>query len=64
MNRKLLGRYTVADPEVCGGKPTFRGTRIMIWQVLEQKELKKSSTFNRMAAMPKPIKFVRCDLLS
>lgn len=23
-------------PEICHGKPTFRGTRIMVWQVLEQ----------------------------
>ena len=34
--RKLLGRYIVADPEICHGKPTFIGTRIMVWQVLEQ----------------------------
>ncbi len=32
---KLLGRYIVTDPEICHGKPTFRGTRIMVWQVLE-----------------------------
>lgn len=32
---KLLGRYVVADPKICHGKPTFRGTRIMVWQVLE-----------------------------
>jgi len=32
---KLLGRYIVADPGICHGKPTFRGTRIMVWQVLE-----------------------------
>ena len=34
-NAKLLGRYIVADPKICHGKPTFRGTRIMVWQVLE-----------------------------
>lgn len=33
--RQLLGRYIVADPDICHGKPTFRGTRIMVWQVLE-----------------------------
>ena len=33
---KLLGRYIVADPKICHGQPTFRGTRIMVWQVLEQ----------------------------
>jgi len=32
---QLLGRYIVADPAICHGKPTFRGTRIMVWQVLE-----------------------------
>ena len=34
--RKLLGRHIVADPEICHGKPTFVGTRIMVAQVLTQ----------------------------
>ena len=34
--RKLLGRYMVADPYICHGKPTFLGTRIMVAQVLKQ----------------------------
>ncbi len=33
---QLLGRYIVADPKICHGKPTFRGTRIMVADVLEQ----------------------------
>jgi uncharacterized protein (DUF433 family) len=33
---ELLGRYIVADPRICHGKPTFRGTRLMVWQVLER----------------------------
>ena len=33
--REELGQYIVADPEICHGKPTFKGTRIMVWQVLE-----------------------------
>jgi len=36
MQHKMIGRYIVTDPEICHGKPTFRGTRIMVWQVLEQ----------------------------
>ena len=36
MNQKMIGRYIVTDPDICHGKPTFRGTRIMVWQVLEQ----------------------------
>ena len=31
-----LGQYIVADPEICHGKPTFKGTRIMVWQVLDE----------------------------
>ena len=34
--KKLLGRYIVADPAICHGKPTFVGTRIMVWQILKQ----------------------------
>ena len=33
--RVELGQYIVADPEICHGKPTFKGTRIMVWQVLD-----------------------------
>ena len=33
-----LARRIVADPEICGGQPTFKGTRIMVWIVLEQVE--------------------------
>jgi uncharacterized protein (DUF433 family) len=31
----VLGRYIVVDPKICHGKPTFRGTRIMVADVLE-----------------------------
>lgn len=34
--RKLLGRHIVSDPDICHGKPTFLGTRIMVSQVLKQ----------------------------
>ncbi len=30
-----LGEFIVADPLICHGKPTYRGTRIMVLQVLE-----------------------------
>jgi uncharacterized protein (DUF433 family) len=32
----MIGRYIVADPAVCHGQPTFRGTRILVANVLEQ----------------------------
>lgn len=32
----LMGRHIVTDPKVCHGKPTFRGTRILVSDVLEQ----------------------------
>lgn len=36
MDVKELGKYIVADPKICHGKPTFRGTRIMVKTVLAQ----------------------------
>jgi uncharacterized protein (DUF433 family) len=33
--RVELGQYIVADPEICHGKATFKGTRIMVWQLFE-----------------------------
>lgn len=36
MGAKLIGRYIVTDPKICHGQPTFRGTRIMVSDVLEQ----------------------------
>lgn len=32
--QQILGRYIVADPHVCHGRPTFRGTRIFVDDVL------------------------------
>src|SRR5713226_9415400 len=34
--RVELGEHIVADPLICHGKPTFRGTRIMVWQILDE----------------------------
>ena len=33
-----INEYIVADSEICHGKPTFKGTRIMVWQILEMLE--------------------------
>jgi uncharacterized protein (DUF433 family) len=30
-----INKYIVADPQIAHGKPTFEGTRVMVWQVLE-----------------------------
>ncbi len=35
-NTQLIGRYIVTNPKVCHGKPTFRGTRVMVSDVLDQ----------------------------
>lgn len=32
--RKELGQYIVADPEICHGQLTFKGTRIRVKSVL------------------------------
>ena len=36
--RVELGRHIVADPDICHGKPTFKGTRIFVADVLEDVE--------------------------
>lgn len=36
MRKKFVGRYIVSDPKICHGQPTFRGTRILVADVLEQ----------------------------
>lgn len=33
---RLMGRYIVIDPQICHGQPTFRGTRVLVSDVLEQ----------------------------
>ena len=32
----LIGRHIVTDPKICHGKPTFRGTRVLVADVLDQ----------------------------
>jgi uncharacterized protein (DUF433 family) len=32
----FIGRYIVTDPKICHGKPTFRGTRVLVSDVLDQ----------------------------
>ena len=36
--RKELGQYIVADPEICHGQLTFKGTRLFVRDVLEMVE--------------------------
>ena len=38
VQRVSLGEYIVADPLICHGKLTYKGTRIMVWQILEELE--------------------------
>ncbi len=35
MQKVVINENIVADPNICHGKPTFKGTRIMVWQVLD-----------------------------
>ena len=35
MRKKSVGRFICADPKVCHGQLTFRGTRILVSDVLE-----------------------------
>jgi uncharacterized protein (DUF433 family) len=33
---QFMGRFIVTNSEICHGKPTFRGTRVLVSDVLEQ----------------------------
>lgn len=35
---KALGQFIVSDPEVCRGRPTFKGTRVTVADVLADVE--------------------------
>jgi uncharacterized protein (DUF433 family) len=48
MKRKTLGKYIVIAPDICHGKPTFIGTRIMVWQVLDR--VAKGRAFDQIVA--------------
>jgi len=43
--RKDLGRFIVADPRICRGRPTFKGTRITVAEVLADVERGLSRDF-------------------
>ena len=32
----FIGRHIVTDPKICHDKPTFRGTRVLVADVLDQ----------------------------
>ena len=46
--RVELGKYIVADSGICHGKPTFKGSRVMVWQVLAG--LKRGETVDELCA--------------
>ena len=33
---RFIGRHIITDSRICHGKPTFRGTRILVADVLDQ----------------------------
>jgi uncharacterized protein (DUF433 family) len=36
MAKRTIGQFIVVDPAICHGQPTFRGTRVLVADVLEQ----------------------------
>src|SRR3989344_5472770 len=45
----------ISDPEICHGKPTIQGTRIMVWQILEYLESgqKAEAIYGDFPTLPK-----------
>lgn len=35
MSSIKINNLIISDPDICHGKPVFKGTRIMVWQILE-----------------------------
>lgn len=35
MSKQAVGKHVVADPKICHGKLTFKGTRILVADVLD-----------------------------
>jgi uncharacterized protein (DUF433 family) len=69
--RRELGKFIVADRGICHGKPTYKGTRIMVWQVLAMLERGESWEYIRQAwpgrisdaAIAETIRLARSSLL-
>ncbi len=36
MDTRRIGRHIVSDPKICHGQPTFRGTRVLVSDVVDQ----------------------------
>ncbi|MFA6306189.1 MAG: DUF433 domain-containing protein [Patescibacteria group bacterium] len=47
----IINNHIVADPNICHGKPTFSGTRVMVWQVLDMLS-SGAATANILRAFP------------
>jgi len=66
-----LGQFIVTDPAICHGKPTYKGTRVMVWQVLAMLERGESWAYIRQAwpgllnddAIAETIRLARSSLL-
>ena len=69
--RVELGEFIIADPANCHGKPTYKGSRIMVWQVLAMLERGESWAHIRQAwpgrltddAIAETIRLARSSLL-
>lgn len=55
MSKVVINKYIVADPQICHGKPTFKGTRIMVWQILDmlKADMKEKEIFEDFPALNK-----------
>jgi len=55
MTTNNIGSLITANPNICHGKPVIKGTRIMVWQILELLESgeKEKQIYQAFPSLPK-----------
>lgn len=50
-----INNLIISDPNISHGKPTFKGTRIMVWQILEllEQNQSKDQIYSSYPTLPK-----------
>ena len=55
IQQMTVSKNIISDPSICHGKPVFKGTRIMVWQILEllENDTSEEEIFEAYPTLPK-----------